>query len=183
MYVEPPLRTTLVMTLSLERLILEDDVDRLRSALSNHDIHNPYPFLDSYQNGYSPLTLAIHLSRLKCVQLLLSAGASALVKDEAKWSPLDEAVSLGNREIIKQVIRARKEEIRVWIETIGSSIIKQISQVIHLAPAAISELNLWKGGRRLLCSTVMEAAELDPFVVAHLPLGYFECNCLFIDTF
>jgi hypothetical protein len=115
--------------MTLERFVLENDLYGLRSALSGYSESNPHPRVNCYENGYSPLTLAIHLSRLECVQLLLSAGASILVKDENKWSPLDEAVSIGNREVIKQVIRARKAEIRCWVETIGTRIIQLASQV------------------------------------------------------
>ena len=117
------------MTLTLEQLIRANNVQQLQSALSGYSVKKPHPEINVYRNGYSPLTLAIHLSRLDCVPLLLSAGASILVKDESKWSPLDEAVSIGNREVIKHVIRMRKEEIRRWVDSIGSCIIRLVSQV------------------------------------------------------
>ncbi len=119
----------MVTPFTLHKLVLKKDVAGLEAALKCHSITQPHPEIDIYHNGYSPLTLAIHLTHRDCVELLLNAGASLLVKDDDHWSPYDESVSMGDRETIKMILKARKKEIKRWIETVGKDILLQISQV------------------------------------------------------
>ena len=57
--------------------------------------------LNANFRGQTPLTLAIQLDRKECIQLLLDAGCSTLARNKVGWTPFHEAVSLGDRDIIK----------------------------------------------------------------------------------
>ncbi|KAJ3305940.1 hypothetical protein HDV03_000782 [Kappamyces sp. JEL0829] len=79
--------------------------------------------------GQTPLTLAISLGHLQCVQVLLEADPSAvLVKNAQGWSPIHEAISLGNRDILKMVYLAKRKEQAAWVDAKGKQLLQDISR-------------------------------------------------------
>ena len=50
-------------------------------------------------HGNTPLHLAAMLGRLECARLLIDAGAVCKARNKQMWTPLNEAVSYGNREL------------------------------------------------------------------------------------
>eukprot|EP00049_Salpingoeca_infusionum_P014996 m.287455 g.287455 ORF g.287455 m.287455 type:complete len:344 (+) comp15790_c2_seq12:278-1309(+) len=60
------------------------------------------------KHGNTPLLLAILQSRAGMVQQLLDAGASC--KPRSKQSPLSEAISVGNIDVVRAVLKASKLE-------------------------------------------------------------------------
>ena len=55
--------------------------------------------------GQTPLTLAVCLNRVECVKLLLLYGANCLEQNELGWTAWHEAISYGNRDMIKVMDR------------------------------------------------------------------------------
>jgi ankyrin repeat domain-containing protein 13 len=80
---------------ALHSLIFENKPNELKANLhSKIDINANF-------RSQTPLTLAIQLGRKDCVKILLEAGCSTLARNKLGWTPFHEAVSLGDREIIK----------------------------------------------------------------------------------
>ncbi|XP_068728183.1 ankyrin repeat domain-containing protein 13C-B-like [Montipora capricornis] len=63
-------------------------------------------------HGNTPLHLAVLLGRKECVYLLLAHGAQVKVKNNFGWSPLAEAISYGDRQIITALLKKLKQQSR-----------------------------------------------------------------------
>ena len=61
-------------------------------------------------HGNTPLHLAVMLGRKECVDILLEHQHPVNVKNADGWTPLQEAVSYGDRSTIKQLLLALNEE-------------------------------------------------------------------------
>ncbi len=82
----------------LHALVFQNKSSELQQVLASSEHAN------SLYRGQTPLTLAISLARKECVSILLASGkTSTLVKNEGGWTPLQEAISLGDRDIIKVI--------------------------------------------------------------------------------
>ncbi|KAK2569535.1 Ankyrin repeat domain-containing protein 13C [Acropora cervicornis] len=67
-------------------------------------------------HGNTPLHLAVLLGRKECVYLLLAHGAPVKVKNNFGWSPLAEAISYGDRQIITTLLKKLKQQSRETLE-------------------------------------------------------------------
>ena len=92
----------------LHFFIFQNKTEKLKSFLdeefNNKDTlaSSKLEFLFSVHfRGQTPLTLAVSLDRVECVQLLLLYGAKTLYKNELGWSAWHEAISVGNRTVLK----------------------------------------------------------------------------------
>ncbi|XP_065349215.1 ankyrin repeat domain-containing protein 13C-B isoform X1 [Cloeon dipterum] len=94
----------------LHRCIFSDDRKRLSQLLRSKDVGAK----DKY--GNTPLHLAVMLGRRECIHLLLNHGAPVKVKNNAGWSPLSEAISFGDRQILSSLLRKLKQQSREQVE-------------------------------------------------------------------
>ncbi|XP_063724263.1 ankyrin repeat domain-containing protein 13C-like [Symsagittifera roscoffensis] len=84
------------------RNVWTNDRDKLNNSLKIHDVH-----------GLSPLHLAFRMGRLEYLKLFLDKAdpqffhISTKAPPPLRWTVLDEAVVLGNREFIKAVLKLR----------------------------------------------------------------------------
>lgn len=62
--------------------------------------------------GNTPLMLAATLGRLDLVLALLKRGASVLLRNRQGWSPLNEAMSLGSRSLIRMLFLHTQRQIK-----------------------------------------------------------------------
>ncbi|TPX62666.1 hypothetical protein PhCBS80983_g00309 [Powellomyces hirtus] len=113
----------------LHRLVYANKVDELEAALTRDDTLSAN--LNTLCRGQSPLTLAISLGRSECVRLLLSAGASTLVKNAEGWTAFQEATSYGNREVMELVYRKRRKELALWLRTTGTKVLQGLSKDLN----------------------------------------------------
>ncbi|XP_059151622.1 ankyrin repeat domain-containing protein 13C-like isoform X2 [Physella acuta] len=67
-------------------------------------------------HGNTPLHLAIMLGHKECIHLLLAHGAPVKFKNALGWTPLAEAISYGERQIILSVLRKLKQQSREALE-------------------------------------------------------------------
>ena len=81
----------------------------------------PVPGINELDHrGHSPLTLAVSLNRISCVFLLISNpdfGCSISVKSRPGWTPYQEATALGNRDLMKALLKHRLESLTANVKS------------------------------------------------------------------
>ncbi|XP_061539547.1 ankyrin repeat domain-containing protein 13C-B-like isoform X2 [Phycodurus eques] len=90
--------------------VFKGDVRRLSSLIrtqniSQKDVH-----------GNTPLHLAVMMGHKECAHLLLAHNAPVKVKNAQGWSPLAEAISYGDRQMITALLRKLKQQSRESVE-------------------------------------------------------------------
>lgn len=65
--------------------------------------------------GLTPIHLAIQLGHSECVKVLTKHGADMLCTSDLGFLPLQEATSLGDREMMKELLLKRHEQIRDYV--------------------------------------------------------------------
>lgn len=82
-----------------------------------HDTENGHvPFIDRKFRGTTPLGLAVQLGRLECIRVLLKHNADTLSLSDIGFFPMQEATSLGDRRIMRDILMRQHEQIRqLWI--------------------------------------------------------------------
>ncbi|KAI9294972.1 hypothetical protein K502DRAFT_238020 [Neoconidiobolus thromboides FSU 785] len=104
--------------LLLHKLVFLKDYELLKMILFKErvKIGNKYkhPLIDQLDNrGCTALQLAIMTNQSNIVELLVNyGGASVLISNKNGWSPLNEAVAIGNKEILRIILLKKQEEIR-----------------------------------------------------------------------
>lgn len=71
--------------------------------------------IDRKFRGLAPIHLAIQLGHNECVQVLIKHGADMLCTTDLGFLPLQEATSLGNREMMRELLLKRHEQIRNYV--------------------------------------------------------------------
>ncbi|KAJ3276372.1 Mitochondrial distribution and morphology protein 31, mitochondrial precursor [Terramyces sp. JEL0728] len=105
----------------LHRLVYKNDPAELQKALGEAKDVN------ILHRGQTPLTLAITLGYKDCVKTLLDFGCSTLVPNEFGWMPFQEATSYGNRDIMRMVYLAKREEYSKWVDEKGKKVLNELS--------------------------------------------------------
>uniref|UniRef100_A0AAY4A461 Ankyrin repeat domain-containing protein n=1 Tax=Denticeps clupeoides TaxID=299321 RepID=A0AAY4A461_9TELE len=90
--------------------VFEGDVRRLSSLIRTHSI------TQKDVHGNTPLHLAVMLGHKECAHLLLAHSAPVKVKNAQGWSPLAEAISYGDRQMITALLRKLKQQSRESVE-------------------------------------------------------------------
>ncbi|KAG7269318.1 hypothetical protein CRUP_031838 [Coryphaenoides rupestris] len=86
------------------------DVRRLSSLIRVHSI------AQKDVHGNTPLHLAVMLGHKECALLLLAHNAPVKIKNALGWSPLAEAISYGDRQMITAILRKLKQQSRESVE-------------------------------------------------------------------
>ncbi|KAM4871731.1 ankyrin repeat domain-containing protein 13C [Thomomys bottae] len=90
--------------------VFKGDVRRLSSLIRTHNIGQ------KDNHGNTPLHLAVMLGNKECAHLLLAHNAPVKVKNAQGWSPLAEAISYGDRQMITALLRKLKQQSRESVE-------------------------------------------------------------------
>ena len=92
----------------LHRHVFNNDEDSLKRLLDERKDALFTNLKDKH--GNTPLHLAAMLGRSKCIETLLRHKHPVNVKNAGGWTPLQEAVSYGDRSTIKNLLLALHEE-------------------------------------------------------------------------
>ncbi|KAJ3595394.1 hypothetical protein NHX12_004698 [Muraenolepis orangiensis] len=90
--------------------VFRADVRRLSSLIRVHSIS----LKDVH--GNTPLHLAVMMGHKECALLLLAHNAPVKIKNAQGWSPLAEAISYGDRQMITAILRKLKQQSRDSVE-------------------------------------------------------------------
>ncbi|CAH2311013.1 ankyrin repeat domain-containing 13C [Pelobates cultripes] len=94
----------------LHEAVYKGDIRRLSALLRTHSLG------DKDSHGNTPLHLAVMLGNKECAHLLLAHNAPVKVKNAQGWSPLAEAISYGDRQMITALLRKLKQQSRESVE-------------------------------------------------------------------
>ncbi|KAL4656058.1 ankyrin repeat domain-containing protein 13C-A-like [Arapaima gigas] len=109
----------------LHQCVFSGDVRRLSSLirvqnLALKDVH-----------GNTPLHLAVMTGQKECAHLLLAHNAPVKVKNAQGWSPLAEAISYGDRQMIMTLLRKLKQQSRESVEDKRPRLLKALEEVSY----------------------------------------------------
>uniref|UniRef100_H2YIA2 Ankyrin repeat domain-containing protein n=1 Tax=Ciona savignyi TaxID=51511 RepID=H2YIA2_CIOSA len=157
--------------LRLHKLVFENKISQL-SQLLNHDKEDEHFEQLKDQHGNTPLHLAVMLGHKECVQLLLKHGHGILIKNQYNWTPLQEAVSYGDRQTItsmyrfhrrqRKPIKKQKPEIREALKALGGDFYMEmrwdfqswIPFVSRILPADIC--HIYRSGNKIRMDSTLE---------------------------
>ncbi|XP_072505929.1 ankyrin repeat domain-containing protein 13C isoform X2 [Notamacropus eugenii] len=103
--------------------VFKGDVRRLSSLIRTHHIGQ------KDLHGNTPLHLAVMLGNKECAHLLLAHNAPVKVKNAQGWSPLAEAISYGDRQMITALLRKLKQQSRESVEEKRPRLLKALKEL------------------------------------------------------
>ncbi|XP_072690147.1 ankyrin repeat domain-containing protein 13C isoform X2 [Canis lupus baileyi] len=103
--------------------VFKGDVRRLSSLIRTHSIGQ------KDDHGNTPLHLAVMLGNKECAHLLLAHNAPVKVKNAQGWSPLAEAISYGDRQMITALLRKLKQQSRESVEEKRPRLLKALKEL------------------------------------------------------
>ncbi|KAG7524017.1 ankyrin repeat domain-containing protein 13C-like [Solea senegalensis] len=103
--------------------VFKGDVRRLSSLIRTHSISQ------KDVHGNTPLHLALMLGHKECALLLLAHNAPVKIKNAQGWSPLAEAISYGDRQMITAILRKLKQQSRESVEDKRPKLLKALREL------------------------------------------------------
>uniref|UniRef100_A0A8B9KUQ2 Ankyrin repeat domain-containing protein n=1 Tax=Astyanax mexicanus TaxID=7994 RepID=A0A8B9KUQ2_ASTMX len=103
--------------------VFKGDVRRLSSLIRTQNI------AQKDAHGNTPLHLAVMMGHKECAHLLLAHNAPVKVKNAQGWSPLAEAISYGDRQMITALLRKLKQQSRESVEDKRPRLLKALKEV------------------------------------------------------
>ncbi|XP_061696276.1 ankyrin repeat domain-containing protein 13C-like [Syngnathoides biaculeatus] len=103
--------------------VFKGDVRRLSSLIRMHSISQ------KDVHGNTPLHLAVMLGHKECALLLLAHNAPVKMKNAQGWSPLAEAISYGDRQMITAILRKLKQQSRESVEDKRPKLLKALREL------------------------------------------------------
>ncbi|XP_037642519.1 ankyrin repeat domain-containing protein 13C-like isoform X1 [Sebastes umbrosus] len=103
--------------------VFKGDVRRLSSLIRTHSISQ------KDVHGNTPLHLAVMMGHKECALLLLAHNAPVKIKNAQGWSPLAEAISYGDRQMITAILRKLKQQSRESVEDKRPKLLKALKEL------------------------------------------------------
>ncbi|XP_076829117.1 ankyrin repeat domain-containing protein 13C-like [Brachyhypopomus gauderio] len=103
--------TTNISEFPVHQCVFRGDVDLLSSIIHIHKI------AQKDMHGNTPLHLAVMMGHKECAHLLLDHSVPVRVRNVLGWSPLSEAISYGDRQMITTLLRTLKQQCRESVES------------------------------------------------------------------
>ncbi|KAJ3282572.1 Ankyrin repeat domain-containing protein 13C, partial [Rhizoclosmatium sp. JEL0117] len=107
-------------------LIISNSATTLKTHISTA---KPSTFTTQIR-GHSLLSLAIALNHKECIKVLLDHPlVSSTLRTRDGWSPLQEAASVGDRDVVAMVLVHWRREMVGWWETRGSLLVEALHEL------------------------------------------------------
>eukprot|EP00126_Sphaerothecum_destruens_P011280 Sdes_comp20886_c0_seq4m17962 len=94
----------------LHRLAFLNDHKKLANVFKSASFSSLQELHQLDFRGFTPLHISVMKNHFECASLLLKMGAVVKRKSLWGWDALDEAISMGNRDMIRLLFKARKEQ-------------------------------------------------------------------------
>ncbi|XP_070497032.1 ankyrin repeat domain-containing protein 13C [Chironomus tepperi] len=109
----------------LHRSVFNNDLKKLTQILKNNK-----EIIDKKdKHGNTALYLATATGRIECVCILLKHNATVNIKNCNGWTPLSEAISFGNRQMIEVILKKLKEQTRKSLSKRKESLKTALTQI------------------------------------------------------
>uniref|UniRef100_A0A4W6D1R6 Ankyrin repeat domain 13C n=1 Tax=Lates calcarifer TaxID=8187 RepID=A0A4W6D1R6_LATCA len=118
----PIILTSEDLEFPVHECVFKGDVRRLSSLIRTHSISQ------KDVHGNTPLHLAVMLGHKECALLLLAHNAPVKIKNAQGWSPLAEAISYGDRQMITAILRKLKQQSRESVEDKRPKLLKALRE-------------------------------------------------------
>uniref|UniRef100_A0A1A8QGI3 Ankyrin repeat domain 13C n=1 Tax=Nothobranchius pienaari TaxID=704102 RepID=A0A1A8QGI3_9TELE len=119
----PIILTSDELEFPVHECVYKGDVRRLSSLIRTHSISQ------KDLHGNTPLHLAVMLGHKECALLLLAHNAPVKIKNAQGWSPLAEAISYGDRQMITAILRKLKQQSRESVEDKRPKLLKALREL------------------------------------------------------
>uniref|UniRef100_A0A3P9NV12 Ankyrin repeat domain-containing protein 13C-like n=1 Tax=Poecilia reticulata TaxID=8081 RepID=A0A3P9NV12_POERE len=119
----PIILTSEELEFPVHECVFKGDVRRLSSLIRTHSISQ------KDVHGNTPLHLAVMLGHKECALLLLAHNAPVKIKNAQGWSPLAEAISYGDRQMITAILRKLKQQSRENVEEKRPKLLKALREL------------------------------------------------------
>lgn len=94
-------------SVELHYFVFQNDIESVRNYIKRHKKEHPqqlkYYLSIRDKHGNTPMHLAAMLGHIEVVKLLIENGAFVKARNKQLWTPLNEAISYGNRELGKRL--------------------------------------------------------------------------------
>ena len=97
------------MDLTMHKLVFSNNIAGLSKLLNSVRNNEPIEHIKDH-HGNTALHLAVMLGHKECTQLLLKHGYFSNTKNVLGWTPLHEAISYGDRQIIMSLLRSFRKQ-------------------------------------------------------------------------
>jgi ankyrin repeat domain-containing protein 13 len=111
---------------NLHKLVWLDDIEGLKNYLQTMK-PSTKELEEQDCRGNTPLILAILLGRKQAIEELLRAGASSLTPNRDSWYPLQEATSIGSRELVRKLLMQQHQELRAYLVERRPMLIRELA--------------------------------------------------------
>uniref|UniRef100_A0A4W5NAA2 Ankyrin repeat domain 13C n=1 Tax=Hucho hucho TaxID=62062 RepID=A0A4W5NAA2_9TELE len=112
-----------IFNFPVHECVFKGDVRRLSSLIRTQNI------AQKDIHGNTPLHLAVMMGHKECAHLLLAHNAPVKVKNAQGWSPLAEAISYGERQMITALLRKLKQQSRESVEDKRPKLLNALKEV------------------------------------------------------
>jgi len=161
---------TVMETYPIHRCIFRNDYEGLKELLLDKDMKKRINEKDNH--GNTPIHLAFMLDRRNCIIILINNGCDVITRNNFKWNPTDEALMLGDVDIIERISKIKAQEcvkcftrqIKRWTEEIPNFYMKYKIKLKSPLPlfeilGAKDKLEIIKKGNSLRINTTFAGIE------------------------
>uniref|UniRef100_A0A3Q1I9B1 Ankyrin repeat domain-containing protein n=1 Tax=Anabas testudineus TaxID=64144 RepID=A0A3Q1I9B1_ANATE len=136
--------------------VFKGDVRRLSSLIRTQNI------AQKDIHGNTPLHLAVMMGHKECAHLLLAHNAPVKVKNAQGWSPLAEAISYGDRQMITALLRKLKQQSRESVEDKRPKLLKALKELGDFYLELHWDFQSWGESSSICCLVI---ARLDTTLI------------------
>lgn len=128
----------------LHRLVWHNDAKKLDEVLKTNqqvvvvdEKDGHVPLIDSKYRGTTALGLAAQLGHRECTEVLLHHWADTLTASTIGYYPLQEATSLGDRDMMRMLLVRRHEQLRELWKVRQPALADALHSVLHLGTCSL----------------------------------------------
>lgn len=117
-------------SIELHQYVFKNDLNLIQSYIDRHKTKFIEKLCLQDHHGNTALHLACMMGRIDIVKRLIHANCKVKIRNRQMWTPLNEAISYGNRDLIKIVLQKFEQEVDFMIDDAKPKIIRALADMI-----------------------------------------------------